>query len=258
MPPATIGRREVLLTAAGALIAPLLLHRTARAALPSLRVTGFELLPVRATRRTVWLFVRLGTSTGLTGLGEASDAFGFANTTAADAATMRSQLATFFALVEGRSPFDIAAYRQRGEPLARNGLVAATAFSAIEQALWDLAGKALDVPAHTFFGGSVQPVFPYTPTSTAPPRRARPPASQPLPAGRRPTGFAPSRPRRSTVSLRLDHLPLKSTPPPTRASPVSRPCVKPSDRTYASWSTVTVSSTSIGRCGSRTGWSRRT
>ena len=32
--------------------------------------------------------------------------------------------------------------------------MAATAFSAIEQALWDLAGKALDVPTYTLFGGA--------------------------------------------------------------------------------------------------------
>jgi L-alanine-DL-glutamate epimerase-like enolase superfamily enzyme len=46
------------------------------AAFPRLRVTGFELLPVRATERTVWLIIRLRTDAGLTGLGEASDAFG--------------------------------------------------------------------------------------------------------------------------------------------------------------------------------------
>ena len=60
---------------------------------------------------------------------------------------------TFFALIEGRSPFEIESYRQRAEPMARQGLVSATAFSAIEQALWDLAGKALEVPTHVLLGG---------------------------------------------------------------------------------------------------------
>ena len=55
--------------------------REAAAAIPKLRITGVELRPVRATSRTVWLFVRLMTDAGLVGLGEASDAFGFANTT---------------------------------------------------------------------------------------------------------------------------------------------------------------------------------
>jgi galactonate dehydratase len=128
---------------------------------PNLHVTGFELLPVRATDRTVWLMIRLSTDAGLTGLGEASDAFGFANTTKQDAVRMESALRGFFELIKGRSPLDIEAYRQAGEAAARaGGLVSATAYSAIEQALWDLAGKSLDVPVHTFFGGAVRDTLP--------------------------------------------------------------------------------------------------
>ena len=105
----------------------------------------------------MWLIVRLRTDAGLTGLGEASDAFGFANTTKQDAARMESELRGFFGLIDGKSPLDIGAYRQRGEPLAvKGGLVSATAFSSIEQALWDLAGKSLDVPTCALFGGRVR------------------------------------------------------------------------------------------------------
>jgi galactonate dehydratase len=130
-------------------------------AAPKLRVTEFELVPVRATARTVWLFVRLRTDAGLTGVGEASDAFGFANTTAADAARMKSELRGFFSLIEGKSPLEIGDYRRRGDPLARKGgLVSATAFSAIEQALWDVMGKALDVPVHSLFGGKLRDALP--------------------------------------------------------------------------------------------------
>lgn len=141
-------------------MAPFVALKSAQAAVPRLRVRGFDLLPVRATNRTVWLIVRLQTDAGLVGLGEASDAFGFANTTADDTARMRSQLKAFFDLVNGRSPFEIERYRQQGEPLARQGLVAATAFSAIEQALWDLAGKALDVPTYALLGGAVRTELP--------------------------------------------------------------------------------------------------
>lgn len=152
-------RRDALLTAASATVAPLLtLVRTQAAA--QLRVTGFELLAIRATYRTVWLVLRLRTDAGLVGLGEASDAFGFANTTADDAARMRKQLSAFFELIDGRSPFEIESYRQRGEAMARQGLVPATAFSAIEQALWDLAGKALDVPTYVLLGGKVRDSLP--------------------------------------------------------------------------------------------------
>jgi galactonate dehydratase len=152
-------RRDVLLAATSTVFAPLLLPFRA-AATPQLRVTGFDLLAIRATSRTVWLVVRLRTDAGLVGLGEASDAFGFANTTTEDAARMRSQLAVFVDLVNGRSPFEIESYRQRGEAMARQGLVAATAFSSIEQALWDLAGQALDVPSHVLLGGKTRAALP--------------------------------------------------------------------------------------------------
>jgi galactonate dehydratase len=94
------------------------------------------------------------------GLGEASDAFGFANTTSANVDTMRAQLATFVRMIEGRSPVDIAAFREQGLPVARMGLVQATAFSALEQAMWDLTGKALGVPVHTLLGGALRTSLP--------------------------------------------------------------------------------------------------
>jgi galactonate dehydratase len=156
----TIGRRGLLTGAGHALLASVLLPLRAAAAVPRLRMTGVDLRPVRATSRTVWLFVRLTTDAGLVGLGEASDAFGFANTTADDAARMRRELERFFALVDDGSPFEIEQYRQRGEGLARQGLVSATAFSAIEQAMWDLAGQALDVPTYALLGGKVRSALP--------------------------------------------------------------------------------------------------
>jgi hypothetical protein len=130
-------------------------------AAPRLRITTLELLPMRATARTVWLFVRLGTDAGLTGLGEASDAFGFANTSTQNAAQMESELRAMFGLVEGKSPLEIAAYRREGERLAAGrGLIPATAYSAIEQALWDLSGKALDVPTYALLGGKLRDSLP--------------------------------------------------------------------------------------------------
>jgi galactonate dehydratase len=155
------GDRRAFLKTGGRAGAALLLAPLVATAALRLRVTGMELLPVRATARTVWLLVRLRTDAGLTGLGEASDAFGFANTTAQDAARMEQELRAFFRLVEGRSPLDVGAFRQQGMPLAvKGGLVSATAFSAIEQALWDLSGKALDVPIAALFGGAIRARLP--------------------------------------------------------------------------------------------------
>jgi galactonate dehydratase len=160
MPAMPIGRRDILTTGGGALLASLCTGGRLSAAVPALRITGIDLRPVRATSRTVWLVVQLRTDVGLTGLGEASDAFGFANTTVADAARMRAELGSFFTLIQGRSPFDVERFRQRGWDAARKGLVAATAFSAIEQAMWDLAGKALGVPTYTLLGGQVRTTIP--------------------------------------------------------------------------------------------------
>ncbi len=125
------------------------------------RVKDYTLWPVRATSRTVWLIVQLQTDSGISGWGEASDAFGFASTSAAQAREMQQQLAAFVALMQGRSCLDIAHYRKMGEPLARaGGLTAATAYSAVEQALWDLTGQTLGVPAYTLFGGPIRDQIP--------------------------------------------------------------------------------------------------
>lgn len=130
-------------------------------AAPGLRVTGLEVVAVRATQRTVWLFVRLGTNQGLTGLGEASDAFGFSNTSKQDALRLEAELKKFFTLAENRPPFDIERYRQAGQPTAaQGGPISATAFSAIEHALWDLSGQALGVPVCQLFGGKVRESLP--------------------------------------------------------------------------------------------------
>ena len=196
-------RRTILGGAAGLIAGAALWPRLRSEPAPKLRVTGFELLPVRATERTVWLLVRLKTDAGLTGLGEASDAFGFANTTTADAATMKATLGRFYNLIDGKSPLDIEAYRQKGLPLARGGLVAATAFSAIEQAMWDLSGKALDVPTSTFFGGRVRntlPVYANINRATKP---------------RTPAGFAATARRAADDGFRaMKAAPFDGFPPP--------------------------------------------
>lgn len=125
------------------------------------KIRDFTLWPVRATSRTVWLVVQLHTDSGISGLGEASDAFGFAYTTVAQAREMQQALATFVAILKDRSALDIAHYRKTAGPLAGSGgLLAATAYSAIEQALWDLAGQILGVPTNALFGGTVRGSMP--------------------------------------------------------------------------------------------------
>lgn len=131
------------------------------AARPRTRVKSFELLPVRVTERTVWLFVRVTAHDGLTGLGEASDAFGLTRAGKAEAQRLEQELRSFFSLIQGRSPLDVEAFRQQAWPrLETGGVLAATAFSALEHALWDLAGQALGVPVYDLFGGRVRSELP--------------------------------------------------------------------------------------------------
>jgi galactonate dehydratase len=155
-----VNRRNLLHSATGLFSLPLLgcgsVLNTASQSVQQVVVTDLELLPVRATYRTVWLVVRLHTNTGLSGIGEASDAFGFANTTVENVETMQAMLDDFFPLIVNQSPLQIEAFRQQGRSRAEQGLVSATAFSAIEQALWDLAGKVLEVPTYMLFGGKVR------------------------------------------------------------------------------------------------------
>ena len=112
------------------------------------RITGLEVLPVIVSERTRWLFVRLSTNVGISGLGEAS---------AGEPEV--SELEKFYGLL-GES-LSIQAYREAGLPLAAAGGVrAAAAFSAIEQALWDIRGKLLGAPVHELLGGRLRDAIP--------------------------------------------------------------------------------------------------
>jgi len=147
-------RREAVLVAAG-----LAAWKPARGADASLKITGLEFFPVKASNRTQWLFVRLKTNKGLTGLGETSDGWG--QVRASQVPEMEKLLGEFFELARDQSPFAIEAYRQKGRPRAKAaGVPAHTVFSAIEQAHWDLVGKALGSPVYELFGGKIRDRLP--------------------------------------------------------------------------------------------------
>ena len=112
-----------------------------------LRVSELEVFPVRLPRDRKWLFLRLRTNQGINGIAEAT----------LGGADKLPELKTVFGLIKGESPFNIRQFRQRGWPqITTGGLKMAVAFSAIEQALWDIAGKALQVPAYDLFGGKLR------------------------------------------------------------------------------------------------------
>ena len=113
-------------------------------------VSALEVFPVKVNRRGNWVIVRLQTSAGVSGIGDASQS--------GDDKQMLQFLSRFFDLLKGRSIYDIEHLRAIGMPeAARSGLPAAVAMSALEQCLWDIRGKILDLPVYELLGGRIQP-----------------------------------------------------------------------------------------------------
>jgi galactonate dehydratase len=114
-----------------------------------MKITGVTIDRVAVTRRGNWQFVRVRTDEGLVGLGEASQG----GNDAAVAHALQQQIAP--ALL-GQNPLDVEPFFQRFRGLGahRSG---ATALSAVEQALWDLAGQHYGQPIWRLLGGRVRP-----------------------------------------------------------------------------------------------------
>ncbi len=122
------------------------------AALPKLKIESMEVFTVQVSARGNWLFVRIKTDKGVTGLGEASHGM----PGKADNVPMRQTLAHFFEMIKGESPFAVEQFHKRGRAQAKaGGRLTATAFSALEQSLWDCAGRALGVPSYELLGGKL-------------------------------------------------------------------------------------------------------
>ncbi|MBN1673302.1 MAG: galactonate dehydratase [Kiritimatiellae bacterium] len=97
-----------------------------------------------------WVFLKMETDEGLTGWGEPV-VEGWSHTTAAAVREMGRYLI-------GKDPRRIEQHWQalyRGA-FYRGGPVLTSAVSGIEQAMWDITGKALGVPVHHLLGGAVR------------------------------------------------------------------------------------------------------
>lgn len=125
-----------------------------RQAPDTLKVSAFGLHVVKVNHRGNWVFIEVKTNKGITGVGEASH--GTVGSTSQGLQDINKEIEYFFSLTKGESPFSIEQYRQRGWQRARTGRLQHTVFSAIEQALWDINGKALSVPVYQLFGGKIR------------------------------------------------------------------------------------------------------
>jgi galactonate dehydratase len=93
--------------------------------------------------------LRIGTDAGISGIGEAFHSLD---------EPIAGYMQKFARFLVGRDPGDIlrnwqAVYRGLRYPL---GTAALAALSAVEQALWDIAGKACGLPVYRMFGGALR------------------------------------------------------------------------------------------------------
>ena len=114
-----------------------------------MKITGVTLDHVAVTRRGNWRFVRVHTDSGLTGLGEASQGSN-------DVAVAQAITQQITPQLTGQDPLDRVPLLQRLRGLGAHR-TGATALSAVEQALWDLAGQALGQPVWRLLGGRLRP-----------------------------------------------------------------------------------------------------
>jgi galactonate dehydratase len=117
--------------------------------LPNLTVRDVEVFHVKVNKRGNWTIVRLNTSGGVTGLGDASQS--------GDDSRTLIYIKQFADLLRGQSIFSIERFHKATAPtIAQYGVPAAVAASALEQSLWDIQGKAFYVPTYDLFGGRIQ------------------------------------------------------------------------------------------------------
>jgi galactonate dehydratase len=117
-----------------------------------MKITAIECLPVHAGWRKNFVFVRIETDAGIVGWGESYSQYDRDRAVAAQVEELGRYLI-------GRDPFQIKHilqiafddYAQR-----RGSLELFCATSGIEQALWDIVGKATKQPVYNLLGGPVR------------------------------------------------------------------------------------------------------
>ncbi|MBI3209872.1 MAG: galactonate dehydratase [Candidatus Solibacter usitatus] len=108
-----------------------------------LRITKLEMILVKPR----WLFLKVHTNAGITGLGEPI--------TEGRALTCREAVMEIEPYLIGKDPRAVAHHWQAiyRHAFYRGGPILTSALSGIDQALWDIKGKALGVPVYELLGG---------------------------------------------------------------------------------------------------------
>lgn len=115
-----------------------------------MKITAIKTIHVHVNPvRGNWTFVRVETDAGVSGLGESSNVRA---PLLVQAAVKRIE-----PLLVGSDPLNVEAFLQTCSRPEHLGVPShLTAMSGIETALWDIKGKALDVPVHTLLGGALR------------------------------------------------------------------------------------------------------
>ena len=111
-----------------------------------MKITSLELFKVPPR----WLFLKVSTDEGVSGWGEPI--------VEGRAVTVRAAVEEMSGYLVGKDPFRIEDHFQvlhRGG-FYRGGPVLTSAISGIEQALWDIKGRALNVPVYELLGGAAR------------------------------------------------------------------------------------------------------
>ena len=146
----TVTRRSWLSGLAGGLAC---LPALAAEAPGKVKITGFEIHKVTLRWRDL-LFVEVKTDAGITGLGE--------GTLEGREDAVENELRWLEESYVGRDPAGIEDHWNRTYYLLsrwRNGPPAMTALSALDIALWDIAGKRLNMPVYRLLEGPLQPAL---------------------------------------------------------------------------------------------------
>src|SRR3954470_11666046 len=118
-----------------------------------MKIVDVRVLGVRVNHRGNWIFVQVETDDGIVGLGEASHSGDDAAVTFLIRHSLRPKLI-------GRDLSSVEAIwrdlAQRPAGGLIDGRLEATALSGVEQALWDVNGRALGIPISRLLGGAVR------------------------------------------------------------------------------------------------------
>ena len=113
-----------------------------------MKITDLDVRVVHINKRGNWVFLFIHTDSGITGLGEASQ-------TANDKFMVES-FRQIRSRIQGEDPLEILKVYRKINPMGpfQNQFMQATA-SAVEMALWDICGKAAEMPVYKLLGGKV-------------------------------------------------------------------------------------------------------